>query len=100
MPFKYEVTNNFIDIYLGVLFCNFDFDNYLYFLFFRYTWEEEIRLRMPDIPVTGIYVLSKTNEQFIDPAVVITSYDLMNRSKEMLLKFKFGVIILVSSIIY
>lgn len=69
-------------------------------IFIRYTWEEEIRLRMPDIPVTGIYVLSKTNEQFIDPTVVITSYDLMTRSKEMLLKYKFGVIILVSFVIY
>jgi len=50
---------------------------------------------MPNIPVAGIYVLSKTNEQFIDPAVVITSYDLMNRKKDMLLKFKFGIIVFV-----
>ncbi|XP_022168575.1 SWI/SNF-related matrix-associated actin-dependent regulator of chromatin subfamily A-like protein 1 [Myzus persicae] len=59
----------------------------------RYTWEEEIRLRMSNVPVTGIYVLSKTNEQFIDPAVVITSYDLMTRRKDMLLKFKFGIVV-------
>jgi len=50
---------------------------------------------MPNVPVTGICVLSKTNEQFIDPAVVITSYDLMTKSKDMLLKFKFGIIVFV-----
>jgi len=61
----------------------------------RYTWEEEIRLRMPNVPVTGIYVLSKINEQFIDPSVIITSYDLMTKSKDMLLKFKFGIIVFV-----
>ncbi|XP_001945056.2 SWI/SNF-related matrix-associated actin-dependent regulator of chromatin subfamily A-like protein 1 [Acyrthosiphon pisum] len=59
----------------------------------RYTWEEEIRLRMPNVPITGIYVLSKSNEQFIDPAVVITSYDLMSKKKDMLIKYKFGIII-------
>ncbi|XP_027840177.2 SWI/SNF-related matrix-associated actin-dependent regulator of chromatin subfamily A-like protein 1 [Aphis gossypii] len=59
----------------------------------RYTWEEEIRLRLPNVPVSSICVLSKTNEQFIDPAVVITSYDLMTRNKDMLLKFKFGIIV-------
>lgn len=59
----------------------------------RYTWEEEIRLKMPNVPITGIYVLSKLNEQFIDPVVVITSYDLMSRKKDMLLKFKFGIIV-------
>ncbi|KAL4107305.1 hypothetical protein QTP88_017672 [Uroleucon formosanum] len=59
----------------------------------RYTWEEEIRLRMPNVPITGIYVLSKSNEQFIDPVVVITSYDLMSRKKDMLLKAKFGIIV-------
>lgn len=59
----------------------------------RYTWEEEIRLKMPNVPITGIYVLSKSNEQFIDPVVVITSYDLMSRKKDMLLKFKFGIIV-------
>jgi len=61
----------------------------------RYTWEEEIRLKMPNVPITGIYVLSKSNEQFIDPVVVITSYDLMSRKKDMLLKFKFGIIVFV-----
>ena len=50
---------------------------------------------MPNVPVPGIYVLSKVNEQFIDPAVVITSYDLMSKKKEMLLKFKFGIIVFV-----
>lgn len=50
---------------------------------------------MPNIPITGIYVLSKSNEQFIDPAVLITSYDLMSKKKDMLLKFKFGIIIFV-----
>lgn len=50
---------------------------------------------MPNIPVTGIYVLSKMNEQFIDPAVVITSYDLMSKSKDMLLKLKFGIVVFV-----
>ncbi|XP_025420462.1 SWI/SNF-related matrix-associated actin-dependent regulator of chromatin subfamily A-like protein 1 isoform X1 [Sipha flava] len=63
----------------------------------RYTWEEEIRLKMPNIPVTGIYVLSKSNEQFIDPTVVITSYDMMTKKKDMLLSFKFGIIILDES---
>jgi len=61
----------------------------------RFTWEEEIRLRMPDVPVTRMYVLTKTNEQFIDPAVVITSYDLMTKKKEMLLNFKFGIAVFV-----
>lgn len=50
---------------------------------------------MPNVPVTGIYVLFKTNEQFIDPAVVITSYDLMSRCKDMLLKIKFGIVVFV-----
>lgn len=50
---------------------------------------------MPNIPVTGIYVLSKSNEQFIDPTVVITSYDMMTKKKDMLLSFKFGIIVLV-----
>ncbi|CAI6363886.1 unnamed protein product [Macrosiphum euphorbiae] len=59
----------------------------------RYTWEEEIRLRMPNVPITGIYVLSKSNEQLIDPVVVITSYDLMSKTKDMLIKFKFGIIV-------
>ncbi|VVC28544.1 Helicase superfamily 1/2, ATP-binding domain,Helicase, C-terminal,P-loop containing nucleoside [Cinara cedri] len=59
----------------------------------RYTWEEEIREKMPNVPVTGIYVLSKVNEQFIDPSVVITSYDLMTKSKDMLLKLKFGIVV-------
>lgn len=45
--------------------------------------------------MTGIYILTKINEQFIDPAVVITSYDLMTRKKDMLLKFKFGIIVFV-----
>lgn len=63
--------------------------------FIRYTWEEEIRFGIPDIPVTGIYVLSKTNEHFIDPAVVITSYDLMTKAKDMLLNLKFGIIVFV-----
>lgn len=65
------------------------------FCLIRYTWEEEIRLGMPNILTTGIYVLSKANEQFIDPAVVITSYDLMTRAKDMLLKQRFGIVILV-----
>jgi hypothetical protein len=50
---------------------------------------------MPNVPVTGICVLSKINEQFIDPAVVITSYDLMTKKKDMLLKLKFGIIVFV-----
>lgn len=58
-------------------------------------WEEEIRLRLPEVPVTGIYVLTKTNEHFIDPSVVITSYDIMSKAKDMLIHFKFGFIILV-----
>lgn len=66
------------------------------FCFTRFVWEEELRLRMPDVPVTRMYVLTKTNEQFIDPAVVIISYDLMTKKKEMLLNFKFGIIVFVS----
>lgn len=50
---------------------------------------------MPDVPVTGIYVMSKTNEQFIDPAVIITSYDIMSKKRDMLLNFKFGIIVFV-----
>lgn len=50
---------------------------------------------MPNVPVSSICVFSKTHEQFIDPAVVITSYDLMTRNKDMLLKFKFGIIVFV-----
>lgn len=61
----------------------------------RYTWDEEIRLRLPEVPVTRIYVLTKTNERFIDPAVVITSYDIMSKTKDLLLNLKFGIIILV-----
>lgn len=63
--------------------------------FIRYTWEEEIRIGMPNVPVTGIYVMSKANEQFINPSVVITSYDLMTKKKDMLLNFKFGIIVFV-----
>jgi len=50
---------------------------------------------MPNVPITGIYVLSKSNEQLIDPVVVITSYDLMSKTKDMLIKFKFGIIVFV-----
>lgn len=63
----------------------------------RFVWEEEIRLRIPNVPVTGIYVLTKTNEQFIDPAVLITSYDLMSKKKDMLLNLNFEFIIFVRS---
>ncbi|XP_050420767.1 SWI/SNF-related matrix-associated actin-dependent regulator of chromatin subfamily A-like protein 1 [Adelges cooleyi] len=63
----------------------------------RYTWEEEIRTRIPNIPVTSIYVLSKASEYVVDPAVVITSYDLMTKAKDMLLDLKFGIVILDES---
>ncbi|XP_050545725.1 SWI/SNF-related matrix-associated actin-dependent regulator of chromatin subfamily A-like protein 1 [Daktulosphaira vitifoliae] len=63
----------------------------------RYTWEEEIRIRMPNIPIPSIYVLSKANEHIINPAVVITSYDLMTKTKDLLMRLKFGVIILDES---
>lgn len=42
-----------------------------------------------------MYVMSKVNEQIIDPAVVITSYDLMTKTKAILLKIKFGIIVFV-----
>lgn len=55
---------------------------------------------MPNVPVTGLYVMSKINEEIIDPAVVITSYDLMTKTKDILLNIKFGIIVFVRLLIF
>lgn len=67
----------------------------LKFNFFRYQWEEEIRTNLPKLPITRIFVLSKSKEQIYNPLVLITSYDLMVRCGSQLREMKFGVIIMV-----
>lgn len=66
----------------------------------RYQWEEEIRNNIPDIPVTRIFVQTKSKEQLPNPLVLITSYDLMARTGDQLVELKFGVIIMVRLVMY
>ncbi|XKL60873.1 hypothetical protein PGB90_007930 [Kerria lacca] len=63
----------------------------------RYQWEEEIRTNLPKLPITRIFVLSKSKEQIYNPLVLITSYDLMVRCGSQLREMKFGVIIMDES---
>ncbi|XP_055837389.1 SWI/SNF-related matrix-associated actin-dependent regulator of chromatin subfamily A-like protein 1 [Episyrphus balteatus] len=63
----------------------------------RDAWENHVQELLPSVLVHNICVLS-TKQQYIgDAKVLITSYNLMEKSMEMLLEKKFGVLILDES---
>lgn len=59
-------------------------------------WDRHIKELLPAVPSDSIKVLVSTNEYVSDCKVLITSYSLMEKNVEHLLKKSFGCIILVS----
>lgn len=63
----------------------------------RYQWEEEIHNNLPTVPCHNIYVLTKGNEHIENVKVLIASYDLMCKQKNVLKSIHFNVIIMDES---
>ena len=55
-----------------------------------------MRNYLPKIPVTKIFIQSKSKDQINNPLVLITSYELMAKCEAQFMAMRFGVIILVS----
>uniref|UniRef100_A0A1B6KTZ9 SWI/SNF-related matrix-associated actin-dependent regulator of chromatin subfamily A-like protein 1 n=1 Tax=Graphocephala atropunctata TaxID=36148 RepID=A0A1B6KTZ9_9HEMI len=64
----------------------------------RFQWEEEIRVRLPNsVPTHQIFVMT-SGKDFVDGAqVLILSYDLLSKKRDVIKKMGFGVIILDES---
>lgn len=60
------------------------------------TWEETIAKYMPSIPLLYIQYMSTVKDFINDAKVLITSYDMMGRCVDRLLKRNFKFLILVS----
>lgn len=63
----------------------------------RTTWESHITDLLPAVPSDSVKVLTSTNGYASNCKVLITSYTLMDKNVEILLKKSFGCIILVSA---
>lgn len=76
---------------------------YICFLFFstsRYQWVEEIRKHLVNVDQGSIFVVTNGKDVIEDYVkVVITSYDLMTTLKGQLSARKFGVIIMVCTLL-
>ncbi|KAF6213119.1 hypothetical protein GE061_010834 [Apolygus lucorum] len=59
----------------------------------RFQWQEEILRYLKKIPSYGIIVVTNSKTVLEDPTVVIISYDLVSKLKDVLKNLKFGVII-------
>uniref|UniRef100_A0A1B6GXP5 SWI/SNF-related matrix-associated actin-dependent regulator of chromatin subfamily A-like protein 1 n=1 Tax=Cuerna arida TaxID=1464854 RepID=A0A1B6GXP5_9HEMI len=64
----------------------------------RFQWEEELRVRLPNsVPLHRIFVMT-SGKDFVDGAqVLILSYDLLSKKRDIIKKMGFGVIILDES---
>ncbi|XP_031623528.1 SWI/SNF-related matrix-associated actin-dependent regulator of chromatin subfamily A-like protein 1 [Contarinia nasturtii] len=63
----------------------------------RENWERHITNLLPSVPSDSIKVLASTNEYVGDCKVLITSYNLMDKNVELLMKRSFGCVILDES---
>uniref|UniRef100_A0A8D8PLE3 SWI/SNF-related matrix-associated actin-dependent regulator of chromatin subfamily A-like protein 1 n=1 Tax=Cacopsylla melanoneura TaxID=428564 RepID=A0A8D8PLE3_9HEMI len=59
----------------------------------RFQWDEEIRTHLPYVPESGIYVINSSKDEFLNPKVVITSYDLMSKISKQLKSIRFNIVI-------
>ncbi|KAI5750295.1 hypothetical protein M8J76_014421 [Diaphorina citri] len=59
----------------------------------RFQWDEEIRTHLPHVPGSSIYVINSGKDEFVDPMVVITSYDLMTKITKQLKAVRFNMVI-------
>lgn len=59
----------------------------------RFQWDEEIRTHLPHVPGSSIYVINSGKDEFLNPQVVITSYDLMSKITKQLKAIRFNFII-------
>jgi len=61
----------------------------------RFTWVEAFRLWLPSVPWHELVVMTNGKEFIEDANILVISYDLLTRHKEILEKMKFGMLILV-----
>lgn len=64
----------------------------------RTAWERHIRDLLPSVPAKDILCLQTAADYFGDCKVLITSYQMMEKSSDKLLQKQFGFIILVSKL--
>lgn len=62
----------------------------------RFQWEEEIRVQLPNSVHTHQVFVMNSGKDIVDGAkVLILSYDLLAKKKELIKEMRFGVIIMV-----
>ncbi|CAB3376895.1 Hypothetical predicted protein [Cloeon dipterum] len=63
----------------------------------RFSWAESFRMWLPSVPWHEVVVMTNGKEFVADARILIISYDLLTRQKDMLEKMKFGVVIMDES---